>query len=83
MTPKPLHTFLNTLLQSCHVSGTSVQESGITVSTERRTGETIDVFHTDGVEGRKCLKMEGQGERISDYLYYYTIKSEKMKLLVS
>lgn len=76
MTSKPLHEFLNALLQRCRENGTSVQESGIRVSTQLLTGEIIIVFHIDSDEGRKSLKMEDEGIRICDFIFYYTKENE-------
>lgn len=64
-------TLLKGMLQSCCQRGTSVNESGLTVSTERLPGEIILFFHTDCPEGRKSLSMVGEGVKVCDYLVLY------------
>jgi hypothetical protein len=75
MASKPMHAFLDVRLANCRIQGTSVQESGIRVSTQPTAGEIIVFFHTDTDEGRECLEMRIEGEsseKICDYLIYYT-----------
>src|SRR5437773_10121294 len=76
-----MYTLLITHLQSCREPGTSIQESGIKVSTEKQKDEDIVFFHTDCDEGRKGLQMEAEGKKISDYLIYYTKKAEKSEVI--
>lgn len=46
------------------------------MSTQLLTGEIIIVFHIDSDEGRKSLKMEDEGIRICDFIFYYTNENE-------
>lgn len=75
MASKPMYTFLDSRLANCRIQRTSVQESGIRVSTQPTEDEKIVFFHTDTDEGRECLEMRIEGEsseKICDYLIYYT-----------
>jgi|SRR5579884_698604 len=76
MASKPMRAFLDARLANCRMQRTSVQESGIRVSTQPVAGEEeIVFFHTDTDEGRKSLEMTIEGEsseKICDYLIYYS-----------
>jgi len=47
-------------LAPCMLSGTSIKDNGITVSMDRRTGETILFFRLDSDEGYVCLGIRRQ-----------------------
>jgi hypothetical protein len=81
MASKPMLTFLTVLLQGCRMQGTSVRESGITVSTEILAGETIIFFHLDCDEGRTSLKMTDEGVKICDYIIFYTEDKEDKEIV--
>ncbi|MEO8974056.1 MAG: hypothetical protein ABI406_20910 [Ktedonobacteraceae bacterium] len=81
MASKPMLTFLEATLQYCYVAKTSVHEEGLTVSTEKLAGETILFFNTDCDEGRKTLHMVEQGQKICDYLIFYTKDNEKREIV--
>lgn len=78
---KPMLVLLNGTLQSCCQKGTSVNESGLTVSTERLPGETILFFHTDCPEGRKSLGMVEAGIQVCDYLVLYLKDGEGREIV--
>lgn len=78
---KPMLVLLNGTLQSCCQKGTSVNESGLTVSTERLPGEIILFFHTDCPEGRKSLSMVGEGVKVCDYLVLYLKDGEDREIV--
>lgn len=81
MASKPMLTFLEATLQNCYIPKTSVHEEGLTVSTEKLPGEIIFFFQTDCAEGRKTLNMVEQGQKICDYLIFYTKDSEKREIV--
>jgi hypothetical protein len=81
MTTKPVLSFLEATLCTCRIAGTSVRESGLAVSTEVLSGETIFFFKTDGPEGRKCLAMLREGVKICDYLIFYTRDNEVREII--
>lgn len=68
---------LNDKFAVCLIAGTSVRESGLTVSTETFPGETILFFHIDSDEGRQKLKLVGAGLKICDYIVLYTKDNEQ------
>ncbi|MGH2478801.1 MAG: hypothetical protein ACRDHW_03995 [Ktedonobacteraceae bacterium] len=72
---------LNDKFAACLIKGTSVRESGLTVSTETFPGETILFFHTDCDEGRQNLNMISAGLKICDYLILYTKDSEPKEIV--
>ena len=51
MASDSMHALLSVTLAGCFVRGTSVTESGLTVSTDRLPGEIILFFKTDSPEG--------------------------------
>lgn len=71
----PLSMLLEKQLSLCKLSGTSITESGLTVSTDKRSGENIIFFRIDSDGGRKCLNMIGL--RCCDCLVFYTKASEE------
>ncbi len=76
-----MHILLKTQLHGCQIKGTSVRESGLTVSTGILAGEIILFFQTDSNQGRRCLNMKGENVRCSDYLVFYANdKSVKEKV---
>src|SRR6266567_8468376 len=81
MPSKPLHAFLVTYLQSCRESGTSASEKGLKVSTEKLTGENIIFFRTDCNEGRECLKLTNQDNKVCDYLIYYSKDGKRSEIV--
>src|SRR5205085_6238315 len=81
MASKPMFTLIEATLQTCRIEGTSVRESGLTVSTETQPGEMILFFHIDQDEGRKYLKMVGESLKICDYLVFYTKDDEDRELV--
>jgi hypothetical protein len=79
---KPVYTLLEQRLAPCKLPGTSITESGITVSIDRRQGEIISFFRPDSEAGRNCLDM--MGSRACDCLVFYsqeTQHEEKLCLL--
>src|SRR5947209_17197983 len=81
MASKPMFTLIKATLQTCRIEGTSVRESGLIVSIETQPGEMILFFHIDQDEGRKYLKMVGEGLKICDYLVFYTKDDEDRELV--
>lgn len=80
MPSKPLHAFFVTNLQICRKPGTSAKEKGLKVSTETLEGETIIFFHTDCDEGRRCLSITNQGNKVCDYLIYYSKEDKQNEI---
>lgn len=60
MASDSMRTLLSVTLAGCFVKGTSVTESGLTVSTNTLPGETILFFKTDSNAGRECLGITGE-----------------------
>lgn len=78
---KPMQDFLNSALKVCLCSGTSVNESGLAVSAEKKQNEVILFFHIDCSDGRKCLNMLSDGVRICDYLVFYTKDNDQKEVV--
>ncbi len=57
MAPKPLLALLKQRLSSCLMTGTSITESGLTISTNRLSDEIIYFYRVDSEEGRRDLDM--------------------------
>lgn len=81
MASESMFVLLTGRLDSCRIAGTSVRESGLVVSTECFSGETILFFHIDSPEGRQCLKLLGEGAKACDYLVFYA-KSDDDKEVI-
>jgi hypothetical protein len=78
----PLRALLQQRLANCRMSGTSITDNGITVSTNTQPGECIIFFRTDSDAGRNCLDIAGA--KACDCLVFYTLApqaGEKLCLL--
>lgn len=70
MASQPLSALLLQILSSCQLNGTSITESGISVSTNKLPGEIISFFRIDSDSGRNSLGMVGLP--CCDCLIFYT-----------
>jgi hypothetical protein len=75
VTPKPLRTLLKQRLAHCKMSGTSITDHGITVSTNKLPGECIIFFRTDSDVGRNCLDIASS--RACDCLVFYALETQQ------
>ena len=80
MPTQTLLAILKQQLAACQLSGTSITESGITVSTNRLPEEIIFFFRTDSEAGRAGLGMAGDA-KACDCLVFYAKKDEIGELL--
>jgi len=76
---KPLLALLKQRLSSCLMAGTSISESGLTVSMERKSDETVHFFRIDSDEGRRELGMVDL--KVCDCLVIYTKEIERDEAL--
>lgn len=81
MASESIFVLLTGRLGSCRIDGTSVRESGLVVSTETFSGETILFFHIDSLEGRRCLGMPDAGAKACDYLVFYAKNSDDKEIV--
>ncbi len=79
MVQKPLLVFLKQKLSSCLMAGTSITESGLTVSMERKSDEIVHFFRIDSVGGRYALDMINL--KVCDCLVIYTKEVEQDEVL--
>lgn len=80
MAPNLVYNLLKQRLAACLMEGTtSITEYGITVSTERLSGEIILFFRIDSDAGRICLDMVGL--KACDCLVFYTRETEQEEKL--
>lgn len=79
MAPTPLLTLLQQKLSSCLMQGTSISESGLTVSTDKLSGEVILFFRIDSAAGRSSLGMEDL--KVCDCLVFYATENEQREML--
>ena len=79
MGPKPLLALLKQRLSSCLMAGTSITESGLTVSMERKLDEIIHFFRVDSDGGRRELDMVGL--KVCDCLIIYTKEMKQDEVL--
>lgn len=89
MSVTPIQQLLMTQLASCKMSGTTIKDKGITVSMDRRTGETVLFFHLDSNEGYACLGIDRhantgshESAQCCDGLIFYVKKLENAKYLL-
>ena len=79
MAPTPLLTLLQQQLSECLMQGTSISESGLTVSTDKLSGEVILFFRIDSIAGRSALGMEDL--KVCDCLVFYAKENEQREML--
>lgn len=79
MAPTPLLTLLQQQLSECLMQGTSISESGLTVSTDKLSGEIILFFRIDSIAGRRGLGMEDL--KVCDCLVFYAKENEQREML--
>ncbi|MBA2286458.1 MAG: hypothetical protein H0W02_13340 [Ktedonobacteraceae bacterium] len=78
---KSMSTMFSKVLQQCLEKGTSIHESGITVSTKVFAGEKIIFYHIDCKEGREGLNIKLEGNKICDYLIFFTKDKEDYEII--
>jgi hypothetical protein len=81
MASESMFVLLTGRLGSCRIDGTGVRESGLVVSAETLTGETILFFHIDSPEGRQCLDLLSEGAKACDYLVFYTKNNDDKEIV--
>ena len=79
MEEKPLHQLVKQHFSSCLLSGTKIKDASITVSMDKKQDEIIYFFHTDSIEGRKCLDLVNK--RCCDCLVFYTKEGKVVEIL--
>ena len=80
MASDSMRTLLSVTLAGCFVRGTSVTESGLTVSTDRLSGEIILFFKTDSPEGRQSLGITGENLKACDCLVLYAKENDRAEI---
>ena len=80
MASHSMRTLLSEKLAGCFVRGTSVTESGLTVSTDRLPGEIILFFKTDSPEGRQSLGITGENLKACDCLVLYAKENNRAEI---
>lgn len=80
MASHSMRALLSVTLAGCFVSGTSVTESGLTVSTDRLSGEIILFFKTDSPEGRLSLGITGENLKACDCLVLYAKENNRAEI---
>jgi len=76
---KPLLALLKQRLSSCLMTGTSITESGLTVSMKRKLDEIVHFFRIDSDGGRRELGMVDL--KVCDCLVIYTKEIERDEVL--
>lgn len=80
MASDSMRTLLSVKLAGCFVRGTSVTESGLTVSTDRLSGEIILFFKADSPEERQSLGITGENLKACDYLVFYSKEDNRAEI---